>query len=79
VYGVRPEHLRLGEAGTLPGLLTLLEPTGPDTYARMETARGRWTARLQGHCPWAVGTSLALSWDEAAVHLFDVASGQRLG
>ena len=45
--GLRPEALTLADRG-LPGQLRLLEPTGPETYAFVDTAIGSLVARLPG-------------------------------
>jgi multiple sugar transport system ATP-binding protein len=39
IYGLRPEALRFADAG-LPGTLRMLEPTGPETYAYVDSAIG---------------------------------------
>jgi len=73
-YGVRPEDLSLsapGSAGTLPGTLAMVEPTGPETYAMVDTPLGTWTARVPGKVAQAVGDTVALAWAPEAVHLFD--------
>ena len=80
-YGVRPEDLSLappGSAGTLAGTLAMLEPTGPETYAMVDTALGTWTARVPGKVAQSVGAPVALAWNGASAHLFD-AEGRRLG
>ena len=79
-YGVRPEDLTLqapGEAGTLPGTLAMIEPTGPETYAMVDTALGTWTARVPGKVAQRVGDPVALAWSGASAHLFD-AQDQRV-
>ncbi|MFZ5551096.1 MAG: ABC transporter ATP-binding protein [Pseudomonadota bacterium] len=73
-YGVRPEDLALaapGTAGCLPGTLAMVEPTGPETYAMVDTPLGTWTARVPGKVAQPVGEPVALAWNEGAVHLFD--------
>ncbi len=76
VYGVRPEHLQLAEAG-VPATVQVIEPTGAETQviARMGTAqivgafRERVTARP--------GETITLSADPSLVHLFDAETGMR--
>jgi len=79
-YGVRPEDLTLasaGEAGALPGTLAMIEPTGPETYAMVDTPLGTWTARVPGKVAQRVGEAVALAWRGASAHLFD-ADDQRV-
>ncbi|WP_052231505.1 ABC transporter ATP-binding protein [Tepidimonas taiwanensis] len=77
LYGIRPEHLTLGETG-LPGVLQLIEPTGPETYAMVETPVGTLTVRTPGLLAAREGERVHVSWQPGDVHLFDRNSGQRL-
>jgi multiple sugar transport system ATP-binding protein len=80
-YGVRPEDLQLGtESGAegLAGTLLMLEPTGPETYATVQTPLGVLTARVSGRVAQRVGDAVALQWRPEAVHLFDRKDGRRL-
>jgi len=76
-YGLRPESLDFADAG-LPGSLTMLEPTGPETYALVDTAVGTLVARLPGKVRQRVGERVFLSWSAADAHLFDAQSEQRV-
>ena len=78
VLGVRPECVRLADAG-LAGRLTLLEPTGPDTYAFVDTAIGPLVLRTGGRVPYRVGDSVHVAWDARDLHVFDAASDRRVG
>jgi len=77
VYGLRPENIRFTQAG-LPGELTMIEPTGPETYATVQTAVGLMTVRVPGLLNAAVGHAVHLDWHEDDIHLFDNASGARI-
>ena len=77
-YGIRPEDLTLAADGTLPGTITMLEPTGPETYVKLDTPIGALTARVPGHVGHAVGASVRLGWPAGRVHLFNPATGLRL-
>ena len=80
-YGVRPENLQVNPPDSpdaLPGQLAMLEPTGPETYAKVDTAIGTLTARVPGKLALRVGDALSLGWAPAAVHLFDAHTGLRL-
>jgi len=77
IYGLRPEALRFADAG-LPGTLRMLEPTGPETYAYVDSAIGPLVVRVPGLLNKAVGDRVWLSWATQDVHLFDVASEARI-
>ena len=77
LYGLRPEALSFAEAG-LQGTVTMLEPTGPETYALIDTAVGKLTARVPGRIRQKVGARVALHWSAADAHLFDAGTGQRI-
>ena len=79
VYGLRPEHLRIGDGQAgLPATVTLVEPAGFETHLH---------ADLGGHVVRVISTerldvvpgdSIALVPDTARVHLFDSGTGARL-
>jgi len=75
--GLRPENLGFANEG-LPGELVMIEPTGPETYATVETAMGKLTARVPGLLNAHVGDRVHLSWDTSHAHLFDRVSGNRI-
>ena len=77
-YGLRPEDLAFADAG-LPGLLTMIEPTGPETYVKVDTAVGLLTARVPGSVRHRVGEAVCVAWAAEKAHLFDSASGLRPG
>ncbi len=78
VYGLRPECLSFAADG-LPGTLSMIEPTGPETYATVDTAVGKLTARVPGVLSAQVGETVHLQWTPEQVHLFDRSSGVRVG
>jgi multiple sugar transport system ATP-binding protein len=78
VYGLRPESISFAAQG-LPGTLSMIEPTGPETYATVDTAAGKLTARVPGVLQASVGDAVHLQWSADSSHLFDRASGVRVG
>jgi multiple sugar transport system ATP-binding protein len=78
VYGLRPESISFAAQG-LPGKLCMIEPTGPETYATVDTAAGKLTARVPGVLQAHVGDAVHLHWSADQSHVFDRASGARLG
>jgi multiple sugar transport system ATP-binding protein len=78
LYGLRPEDLALADCG-LPASLLVIEPTGPETYAAVDSAMGRLMLRVPGRLRQRVGDTVRLHWQPGQVHLFDAATEQRLG
>ena len=79
VYGLRPEHLRLGEGQAgLSATVTLVEPAGFETHLHADigahVVRVISTERLDV----VPGDPVALVPDTARVHLFDSQTGMRL-
>jgi multiple sugar transport system ATP-binding protein len=82
VIGLRPEAIELvdtASAAGVPGRLKLLEPTGPDTYAFVETAIGDLVLRTGGHVPHRIGEAVHLAWDPRDLHVFDASTEARIG
>jgi multiple sugar transport system ATP-binding protein len=78
LYGVRPEALSLSAHG-LPGSIKMIEPTGPDTYALIDTTLGTLTARVPGSIAQRPGEHVMVSWPSSQTHLFDGATERRIG
>ena len=57
----------------------MIEPTGPETYATVDTPVGKLTARVPGVLHAQVGEAVHLQWAAEQVHVFDRVSGQRVG
>jgi multiple sugar transport system ATP-binding protein len=76
-YGLRPEALQFANEG-LPGELGMVEPTGPETYALVDTPLGRLTARVPGKVHQRVGERVHLAWSPEHCHLFDGQTQQRI-
>ncbi len=75
--GIRPEQVDLASGG-LPMQVDLVEPLGSETLVHGHLADGtRLLVRQAGALP--VGEALSVSFPAAALHLFDGASGLRLG
>jgi multiple sugar transport system ATP-binding protein len=78
VYGLRPESISFASQG-LPGTLSMIEPTGPETYATVDTPAGKLTARVPGVLQASVGDAVHLQWQADQSQLFDRSSGVRVG
>ena len=78
VYGLRPEDVSIRDEG-VPGMLSMIEPTGPETYLMVDTAVGKITVRVPGNVHHRVGDPVHLQWAADRAHLFEVrAAGRRL-
>ena len=76
-YGLRPEAVQFASDG-VAGTLRMTEPTGPETYATVETPVGALTLRVPGYLAAQVGETVHLQWAPEAVHLFDAKTEQRI-
>ena len=77
IYGLRPEALNFADSG-VAGEITMLEPTGPETYVSVQTAAGMLVVRSPGKVLYQVGDRVHLAWGTHDVHLFDAESQKRL-
>jgi sn-glycerol 3-phosphate transport system ATP-binding protein len=78
ILGIRPEALRLAEAGIAARVLHA-EYLGADTVVACTVGDGaRLLARLPGRAPLPDGASVHFAADASDRHLFDAASGRRL-
>jgi multiple sugar transport system ATP-binding protein len=77
LYGVRPESILLADRG-LPGHVIMIEPTGPETHAFVDTALGHLLARVPGRLTQHGGDAVHLSWQAEAAHVFDAADERRI-
>jgi multiple sugar transport system ATP-binding protein len=77
LYGLRPENVTLADQG-VPGAIIMVEPTGPESYALIDTAFGHMMARMPGRLAKKTGDRVHLVWHPADAHLFDQRTGKRL-
>jgi multiple sugar transport system ATP-binding protein len=78
VYGVRPEHLVLAADGA-EAVVQVVEPTGPEIQIVANLAGEEITAVFRERQQFKPGDTIRLRPDPRFVHLFDEATGQRLG
>ncbi len=82
--GVRPEAFRVvgADHDGIPVKVTLVEELGADAYvygtSDVEGAPGSIVVRVPGDVGHQKGSTIMVSTDSAAVHLFDTATGARL-
>jgi sn-glycerol 3-phosphate transport system ATP-binding protein len=75
IGGIRPEDLRLADAG-IPAVVKQAEYLGADTVLACEAGEATMLARLPGHVLLTEGTPVFLATDKA-LHVFDAATGRR--
>jgi multiple sugar transport system ATP-binding protein len=79
VYGVRPEHLSLGNgANTVPAEVIVVEPTGAETELLLKAGETQVTIVVHGRTAVKPGERVGLAVEAGAVHLFDPSSGRSL-
>ena len=74
-YGVRPEHITIGETGVEADVLTV-EPTGAETDIVVRVGADKLMAVFRRRVSASWHSSLRLIPDLSAVHLFDADSGR---
>jgi multiple sugar transport system ATP-binding protein len=77
-YGVRPTDLRLATSG-IPGRVVIVEPTGAETELLVEVGGQQMVVVIHGRTQAQPGDPVHLEFDVAKSHVFDAASGLRLG
>jgi multiple sugar transport system ATP-binding protein len=77
-YGVRPTDLRLAASG-IPGRVVIVEPTGAETELLVEVGGQQMVVVIHGRTQAQPDDPVHLEFDVAKSHVFDAASGLRLG
>jgi multiple sugar transport system ATP-binding protein len=80
-YGVRPEHLAVvqtGSAGSVPGEVVVVEPTGAETELLVRSGTSQISVISHGRASISPGDQIALRVAPGSVHLFDEKSGSRI-
>ena len=78
LLGVRPEHVTLQDDAPWRGQVSVVEPTGPDTYVVVDTAAGRVTLRTDAQTRVQPGDRVGLAVAPAHAHWFDAGTEERL-
>ena len=78
LLGVRPEHLVMQDSAPWRGKVSVVEPTGPDTYVMVDTAAGGVTLRTDAQTRVQPGDAVGLAVEPANAHWFDASSENRL-
>ena len=78
LLGLRPEHIELVDASGWRGEVSLVEPTGADTYVVVKTEAGLVTVRTAPQVSVRPGDTVGLQVAAAQVSWFDAKSGVRM-
>ena len=76
--GLRPEHIALADDAPWRGEVSIVEPTGADTFVVVKTAAGDVTVRTSAQARVSPGDQVGLQASGDHASWFDVHSGQRL-
>jgi len=76
--GQRPEHIHLKDDATWRGQVTLVEPTGADTYVVVKTDVGPITVRTPPRTQVKIGDTVGMTVSANHNNWFDAQSGLRL-
>ncbi|MER9651890.1 sn-glycerol-3-phosphate ABC transporter ATP-binding protein UgpC [Mesorhizobium sp. M0152] len=77
--GLRPEHIRLAGDGALQGEVGVVEPLGLSTQFYVKAANQQLCVFAMGRAGVKPGDVVRLAADPASLHIFDPASGDRIG
>jgi multiple sugar transport system ATP-binding protein len=77
VYGIRPEHLLLDDAG-LPLVVEIVEPTGSETQVQGRLGRHPISGVFRQRIDTKPGETIRVIPEPGAVHLFDAQSTESL-
>jgi multiple sugar transport system ATP-binding protein len=69
--GLRPEHLALASDSDWKATVTLVEPTGADTFIDVDAGGQHLTIRVAPQTPLSPGQQIGLRADTQALHWFD--------
>lgn len=79
ILGLRPEHLRLQSDSAWRGVVSVVEPTGADTFVVLDTQAGKLSVRCTPDTPVRPGDAVGLGFNPHQVNWFDKSTGLRLG
>ena len=79
VFGIRPEHLDLADAGGIPAEVVVIEPTGSETHVVLRLGSRHMTAVFRERHAFSPGEAVHLTPRPGLIHVFDEATGDRVG
>ncbi len=78
LLGLRPEHITLNDSAPWRGEVSVVEPTGADTFVVIRTEAGDVTVRTAPQVRVAPGDRVGLEVQALHVNWFEPSSGQRM-
>ena len=79
VLGVRPVDISVGDGGTVPAEVILVESTGAESHLLLNVEGNEFRAVMPGRFRAKPGEACSLAIDPKTLHVFDAASRKRLG
>jgi multiple sugar transport system ATP-binding protein len=76
--GIRPEHMRLDPTGA-PAEVAVVEPTGAEIHLVLRAGPNHLTLALRDRQSFTPGQRVHIAPDPSQIHLFDTATGERIG
>jgi multiple sugar transport system ATP-binding protein len=77
-YGIRPGDITLAASG-VPATVFVVEPTGAETEMLLQVGDAQFTLVMHGRTAALPDETVHLAIDSNKAHMFDQATGQRLG
>jgi multiple sugar transport system ATP-binding protein len=77
-FGVRPEHVRLGDDGDFTAEVKFVEPTGKDKIVHLNAGSTELSAIVPGEQTIQQDREYGVTFDRDRVHLFDASTGAAL-
>ena len=78
IFGIRPEHLDLVDAGAISAKVVVVEPTGSETHVILRFGTRDVTAVFRERHAFRPGQEVHLAPQPGLVHIFDGDSGARI-
>lgn len=78
IVGVRPEHIRLQQEGTLRAIASFYGMTGADGQLYLESQDQKVTVRVERGQEPELGTVFVFTMDESDIHFFDTETQNRI-
>jgi sn-glycerol 3-phosphate transport system ATP-binding protein len=81
VLGLRPEDVTVettANSGRFRSAVTAVEYLGGEALVTCMVAGRPFVARTRGDAAISIGAEVGLAWDDAAGHVFDAQTGERL-
>lgn len=77
--GIRPEHIEISAGDGLPAALIASDYLGADTIVTARAGKQDVLVRVPGHRKVNNGETVRLNWPRESAHMFDAATGRRIG